>query len=116
MTNNINNTSGQQVRIPNLPVGPIVDANGMPTGEELTFRQALLSLLEQFMGTEGLVMPGQTTSDINTIVANTNNTEGATGTVYTCNPGTFLYDTTDNSIKVTVMSGGQPMVKTVTIT
>jgi len=115
MSNN-NTTAGTQVRIPNLPVGKIVDENGMPTNEELTFRQALLSLLQQFMGTEGLVMPSQSTANINTIVANTNNTEGATGTVYTCNPGTFLYDSTTNNIMVTVLSGGVPTLKTVTIT
>lgn len=108
------------IRIPNLPMGRIVDADGKPTDDELTFRQTLLTLLEQLLGTEGLVMPQQPTANITTIQNHTQKTPGASsGTVYTCQFGTFIYDSTTREVKVTVESGpstGVPVFKVVTIT
>jgi hypothetical protein len=122
-----NNTSGQQIRIPNLPTGPITDANGMPTGDELTFRQALITLLQQFMGTEGLVMPSQDAANVTTIQNNTTTTPGATpSTTYTCQFGTLLYipstttyPASPNDSVVVAMNDGTvnqaPVFKTITV-
>lgn len=88
-------------RIPNLPIGPIVDSNGQATDEELTFRQALLSLLQDFVGNEGLVMPKQNSADVTIIQNNTAQAQGATPNfVYTCQYGTLLYDVNDDSPNV----------------
>jgi len=85
-------------RIPNLPIGPIVDSNGQATDEELTFRQALLSLLQDFVGNEGLVMPKQNSADVTLIQNNTAQVQGATPDfVYTCQYGTLIYDVNDDS-------------------
>ena len=109
--------SRNKLRVPNLPLGKIVDEQGNPTGDEQTFRQSLLTLLQQNMGTEGLVMPQQTASDIATIVANQVTTQGATpATSFTCQPGTLIYDSTNNQIKVVILVGSTPTLKTVTIT
>lgn len=88
------------VRVPNLPLGKIVDDNGYPTPEELTFRQALVTLLQTLFGNEGLVMPTQTTTNITSIVGNTALTPGATATTYTCLPGTMIYNSTNNTFEV----------------
>lgn len=93
-----------KVRIPNLPIGRIVDDNGKPTDDELTFRQALLTLLEQIVGTEGLVMPQQPTTNITTI-QNAKSTipvgnSGAVDQTYTCAFGTMIYDTTLGVAKI----------------
>lgn len=104
------------IRIPNLPSGPIVDANGYPTMEEQTFRQALLTLLQNLFGDAGMVMPSQTTANMTTIQNNQQETPGTTtGFVYTCAPGTFLYNSDTNEIMVTVIEAGVPVFKTVTI-
>ncbi len=104
-------------RIPNLPSGPIVDKDGNPTQAELNFRQMLLQQLQLLMGNEGLVMPSQSSSNITTIVAGSSITPGTDVTVYSCQFGTLLYNSTDNSIQVVVDDGmGVPTIKTVTIT
>ncbi len=109
------------IRIPNLPMGAIVDKDGNPTDDELTFRQALLSLLQKIAGGEGLVMPAQDEDNIDVIQDNRvpNPVTGST-TVdfsYSCEFGTLIYDTTNNSIRVAVDDGaGAPLFKTVTIT
>jgi len=111
------------VRIPNLPMGQIVDANGKATDEEMTFRQALLTLLEQLAGNEGLVMPQQTDANITTIQNATIETpignSGSSVTTYTCAFGTMLYDSTTAEVKIAVedpLSSGIPVFKTVTLT
>jgi hypothetical protein len=78
-------------RIPNLPMGRIVDEKGFPTDDELTFRQVLLTNLQRLMGNEGLVIPSLEYADIVRIV---NNTE-TVGTItrYTCAFGTLFYST-----------------------
>ncbi len=116
------NIQRNAVRIPNLPMGQIVDENGRPTDDELTFRQALLTLLEQLAGNEGLVMPQQPTANI-TIIQNATveipvGNTGSSNTIYTCAFGTMIYDTTTREFKVAVESApgsGIPVFKVVTI-
>jgi hypothetical protein len=89
------------VRIPNLPTGPVVDENGMPTDQETSFRQALLALLETFLGDEGLVMPSQDAADVTIIQNHTEvtpaGTYGTPITTYTCAYGTMLYEVNDDA-------------------
>lgn len=83
------------IRVPNLPSGKMVDENGMPTDEELTFRQALITLLQEFIGEEGLVMPTQDPASVTQIQNGTVQTpNGSYGTPFvtaTCDVGTMLY-------------------------
>jgi hypothetical protein len=112
--NNISFTE-QVIRIPNLPSGRMVDENGMPTEEELTFRQALLTLLQDLFGAEGLVPPAQTTANITAIAANQAQAQGASNDlVYTMQPGTLLYDSTAGTLKVNLPVLGVPTILTVT--
>jgi hypothetical protein len=106
------------VRIPNLPMGKIVDDNGMPTQDEQTFRQALLTLLESIAGNEGLVAPILTSSQITTVQNNSQQVPGANpGFYYTCQYGTIVYNSTANSIQIAIDNGsGVPIFKTVTLT
>ncbi len=99
------------MNIPGLPVGLMVNEDGTPTAVELQFRQTLIQELQQNAGLEGLVAPSQPAIDIATIVANVD----AQGN-YTCAPGTLLYDTTNNLLKVVILEAGVPTLKTVTFT
>jgi len=107
-----------EVRVPNLPLGAIVDSNGMPTSDEQTFRQALLTLLQNIIGPEGLVAPTLTASQITTVQNNTQSVPGATPSSYfTCQFGTMVYNSDANSIQITIDNGfGAPVFKTVTLT
>lgn len=97
------------IRIPNLPFGQIVDETGHPTDDELTFRQALVGNLENFMGNEGLVMPSQPTTNILEIQNAVNENQQKT-----CAFGTLIYDTTTGEIKAAVDDGtGNPIFKVV---
>ena len=96
----------QVVRIPNLPMGHIVEQDGMPTDDELTFRQTLITNLQRLIGNEGLVLPSLTTAQIDTIVAATNPLGQ-----YTCPFGTMFYDTDLNQIWVVVSVAGVPTKK-----
>lgn len=110
-------TTEPVIRIPNLPSGRMVDENGMPTEEELTFRQALLTLLQDLFGAEGLVPPAQTTTNITAIATNQKQAQGASDSlVYTMNPGTIIFDSTSGTLKVNIPSGGVPAIKTFTVT
>jgi hypothetical protein len=81
-----------RVRIPNLPLGPLVDKDGKATPEEMTFRQGLLTLLQTIAGNEGLVAPSQNAANVTLIQAGATNTPGATpSTSYSCAFGTMLY-------------------------
>lgn len=81
-----------EVRIPNLPIGPLVDKDGKATPEEMTFRQALLTLLENIAGTEGLVAPSQNAASVTLIQNGITNVPGATPAfTYNCAFGTMLY-------------------------
>ena len=88
------------VRVPNLPTGQMVDEAGNPVDDELTFRQTLISSLQQNFGEEGLVMPTQyetVTQDYVTQIQNHQNIAGQ----YTCQLGTLLYviaDPTDHTL------------------
>lgn len=104
------------VRIPALPSGRIVDDKGNPTADELTFRQTLVTLLNQILGNEGLVITSQTTANISTIVANTSTTQGTSNTVYTCLPGTLFYNSTNNTMEVILLTTGVPARYLVTTT
>ena len=110
----------QPVRIPNLPSGKIVDEKGMPTPEELTFRESLLTLLSSILGSEGLVMPGQTGANITIIQDNAVQAPNATNPIYTCQFGTMIYQTDTSgatAVKVAVNNGSNiPVFKTVTLT
>ena len=117
------NIPSNNVRIPILPIGKIVDENGMATAEELTFRQALLSLLQTLMGEQGLVMPSQTTADILAIQNFKQPAQGAKPDAFTypCQFGTLIYnsDIVDQtkSIQVSIDDGtGKPIFKTITLT
>jgi hypothetical protein len=118
------------VRIPNLPMGRIVDKDGRPTDEEMFFRQSLLSLLLDLIGAQGVVIPSQTQTDADKIAANTVQTPNATGgtiTSFTCQLGTMLYipstatyPATPNDQLVVAMDDGTalhaPTFKTITVT
>jgi len=111
----------QQIRVPNLPLGPMVDDKGIPVAAEITFRQALITSLQQNFGNEGLVVPSQqnTTAPNNAVLTIQNNTiieNESDVPVYTCQPGTLLYDSTNNNLLVAILVGGVRVFKTVTVT
>ena len=120
-------TYNPNIRIPNLPNGKIVDENGYPTVEEQTFRQALLTLLQNNIGDAGTAITQQNQANMNTIVENTQITqlpEGAGITNYTCQFGTMFYNTDPPSmsnpggygLQVAINDGsGVPVLRTVTI-
>jgi|ERR1700677_1952145 len=122
MTDVIKPTQEPAIRIPNLPSGKIVDENGLPTDSELTFREGLLTLLQQIAGAQGLVMPQQTTANITAIATNQQTTPvgsintNASISTYTCQPGTFIYNSTNDTVQVSVLTLGVPSFKTVTVT
>jgi hypothetical protein len=107
------------IRIPNLPTGKMVDDKGNTSDDELTFRQVLVTNLQKLFGPEGCVVPSQTAADITNIQNNNYVDEGSGETVYTCEFGTILYNSTDNSIMIAVSDGlipPKPIFKTVTLT
>ncbi len=108
------------IRIPPLHLGKMVDANGMPTDDEKTFRQGLVSLLQQLFGNEGIVMPSQTATNILTIQNHTAQAQGATpNTSNTCAFGTMIYESDTALVKVSIedpLGSGTPVFKTVTVT
>lgn len=76
------------LRVPNLPIGPIVDKDGKPTQNEMIFRQALIDLLQTYLGQEGAVAPDQSAANVQTIL----NGQDISGN-YTMLPGTMIYRT-----------------------
>lgn len=103
------------IRIPNLPTGRIVDDNGNTSDEEQTFRQTLITSLQDNFGNEGCVVPSQTSANI-TKIQNHTVIDQATGlTVYTCQGGTMIYDSDTDELKVAILSGGIPSFKVVTV-
>lgn len=103
------------IRIPNLPVGRLVDENGNTTDEEQTFRQTLISSLQDNFGSEGCVVPSQTTDNITKIQNHTVIDQATGNSVYTCKGGTLIYDTDTDELKVAILSGGIPSFKVVTV-
>lgn len=83
----------EALRVPNLPMGKIVDPNGMPTDDELQFRQTLVTLLQSILGNEGLVMPQQSVANVTTIQNHIQDVPGASTNIYTCQFGTMIYET-----------------------
>jgi|ERR1017187_795939 hypothetical protein len=119
MTNK--NIQNNNVRIPNLPLGKLVDEKGMATPEEQMFRQGLLNLLQTLMGEQGIVIPSQTTANILSIQNYRQPMPGATPDfLYPCQYGTLIYnsDIVDQtkSIQVSINNGGSPLFKTITLT
>lgn len=111
----------QQIRVPNLPLGAMVDKEGVATAGETMFRQALIRSLQQNFGNEGLVAPSQqnTTAPNNavTVIQNNQIVNQASGQLeYTLVPGTLLYDSTNNHLLVAILVGGVPTFKIVTVT
>ena len=98
------------IRIPNLPQGKLVDEQGNPTDDELTFRQRLITSLQDNFGNEGVVAPSQSTADITTI-QNHQLPNGA----YTCQGGTLIYDLTTNELKVAILVAGVPTFRVVQV-
>ena len=106
----------QNVIVPNIPIGAIVDKDGRATEDFWSFLQILVSNLTSYLSEEGLVAPRQTSSNISIIQnATVPNPSGGAAT-YTCAPGTFLYNSTNDTMMVSVLSGGIPSFKTITVT
>lgn len=107
----------QEVRIPNLPRGQLVDSDGNSTLDFSTFMQTLVTNLQRYFGNEGMVMPSQTAENIALIVANTIPNSGQPDVpLYTCAPGTMIYDSDNDLVKVTKNVAGVPTLFTVTVT
>jgi hypothetical protein len=105
------------IRIPNLPMGKVVNEQGFASDDEQTFRQTLITSLQANFGNEGCVIPSLSASDITTIQNNSYVDPANGNTVYTCAYGTLVYNTTANSIMATIDDGtGKPIFKTVTLT
>ena len=105
------------VRVPNLPLGAMVNEQGLPTIDMLTFLQTLVTNLQRYLGNEGLVAPTQTATNITTIQNNTVPNPSGGSPVYTCQYGTIIYDSTNNLMKMVIDNGsGAPIFKTVTLT
>ena len=94
------------LRIPNLPTGPMTDDKGMPTNDELIFRQNLISSLQDNFGNEGLIAPTQK-DDIapDNFIGQIQNFQLPNGQ-YTCGFGRFIYDETNNRMLVSIDGGG----------
>lgn len=105
------------IRVPNLPIGQIADENGNPTDDELTFRQILVSSLQDNFGSEGVVVPTQTNAaSPNDFIKQIQDNQLPNGQ-YTCGFGRFLYDGTNNRILVSIDGGGGvPAFMEVTLT
>lgn len=110
-------SNDQIFRIPNLPLGKLVDESGNATMEFQTFLQTFVSNMQKYFGSEGMVAPSQSAVNILQIQNNTiPNSSNPSVPVYSCEPGTFIYNLSSNAIMVSVLSGGVPVFKTVTVT
>lgn len=79
------------IRIPNLPIGPIVEKNGVATDGESTFRRILITSLQKNFGNEGVVVPVQSPTDVLRIQNNSVYNPATGQQEYTCQLGTILY-------------------------
>ncbi len=81
----------QDIRVPTLPMGEMVTKDGMPTDDELLFRNQLIVSLQKNFSNEGLVIPVQgnaaSPADYVTQIQNHQNLKGQ----FTCALGTMLY-------------------------
>lgn len=105
------------IRIPNLPMGKVVDENGFASDDEQTFRQTLISSLQDNFGSEGCVIPSLSATEKD-IIQDNKFIDQATGQeVHSCQYGTLIYNTTANSIMAAINDGtGKPKFMTVTLT
>lgn len=108
------------MNVPNLPAGKIVDENGYPTDQMLTFLQNLVTGLLNNIGDQSFVLPTQTSTQITLIQDNTVPNPSNPNPVfdlYTCQFGTGFYNSTANTIMFCVDNGdGFPLFKTATLT
>lgn len=81
------------IRVPNLPIGNIVDENGMPTADEQMFRQNLITALQTLFGNFGVVVTSQDQTNITAIQNNVVTRQSGTSTIsnYSCQFGTLIY-------------------------
>ena len=102
-------------RIPNFIDTPAVDKDGYFTPEWKAILQQLFTTLLQTIGSEGLVAPTQNAANVAIIQNNATVINGHT--IYTCQYGTILYDSTTNTGLFSVNNGsGIPIFKTITLT
>jgi hypothetical protein len=100
------------MNIPNLPIGEVLKEDKNFTDAFLDFFITLIKTLQLNLGNEGLVPPTQTAANISTIQDN----QLPNGS-YTCQFGTILYDSTNNTMRMAIDDGaGAPIFKTVTLT
>jgi len=111
------------IRIPNLPMGRLVDEKGMPTDDFLTFLQGLVTSLQVNFGPEGVVVPTQSPANV-TVIQNNQDVQGT----YTCQLGTIIYEKADDPLNyandrvlIAVRNSADypesaPLFKTVTLT
>lgn len=106
------------MNVPNLPVGQIVDKEGYPTDQMLTFLQNLVSGLQNNIGDQSFVLPTQTSAQITTIQNNViPDPSNSLASLHTCEYGTGFYNSTANTITFCINNGsGLPIFKTVTLT
>lgn len=112
MSNMDNGDTNNSQRIPNLPLGQIADENGFPTEEEKNFRQALITLLQNLFGNEGMVPPSQSATDIAAIAAGTQQVQGAIDSpIFTMQPGTIIFDATNGNLITNIPVLGVPTIR-----
>lgn len=103
----------QNIRVPNLPIDKMVDADGYATPSEMTFRQSLVTGLQRNFGEEGVVPPSQDTQSINKIQNNITIDPSTNTPLYTAKGGTLIYDETTNELKVCILGGASPIFKVI---
>lgn len=118
----------QDIRVPALPTGQIVNKDGYATDNELLFRNQLITSLLKNFNNEGLVIPVQLNGivvgvdDYVTQIQNAQNIQGQ----FTCALGTMLYvipdptDYTQDKVMIAVRNTNTfpntaPLFKTVTL-
>ena len=106
------------MNIPNFIDTRVVDEKGYFTAEYKIILQQLFSELQDNAGPEGLVAPTQTAAKILLIAAAFRPTSTLNSTpVYSCQYGTILYDSTNNTGRFAINNGsGAPVFKTITLT
>lgn len=101
--------------VPNVPIDPmfeVKDNQVILTSVGKDFFESFIKFFFTNFSNEGLVAPTQTATNLTTIQNNQNSQSQ-----YTCQYGTILYDSTDNSIRISINNGsGAPIFKTVTLT
>lgn len=102
------------MNIPNYLEIKVIDEKGYFTPQWKIVMQQLLTELQNNASNEGLVAPSQDASNITTIQNNqVNNPAPPPSTLYTCQFGTLLYDSTNNLLKVALSNAGVPDFKTI---